>query len=109
MAMLLFFLISQCSCPSVDDMTAVAQSDMVFEGVVDSVIQDSLRGYVFDVSFVIKGGDTGRVVVWTPDSCSVDFRVGGEYRVFSKRVDGRLITDACSGSYPIYSEEEYDQ
>ncbi len=82
---------------------------MVFEGVVDSVIRDSVRGYVFDVSFVIKGPDTGRVVVWTPDSCGVEFRRGGEYRVFSRLVDGKLITDACSGSYPIYSEEEYDQ
>ncbi len=107
--MLLIFLLSQCSCPSVDDMSAISRSDMVFEGVVDSVVEDSLRGYVFDISFVIKGPDTGRVVVWSPDSCGVDFEVGGEYRVFSRKVNGKFVTDACSGSYPIYSEEEYDQ
>ncbi|GEM_PF-2164533 len=109
--MMLFLLLHQCSCNPVDEMTAMSVSSVVLEGVVDSIVEDSsMVRYLINVSFVIKGETGDTVSIFSRKGpCALNLERGGEYRIFARVHNDSLFSDVCSGTYRIYSEEEYEE
>ena len=103
-----------CSCVGTTDQQAYDDADVVFEGrVLEKTYPDATDEYpamvekvLFKVREVHKGqvGD-GRARVRTGsggDSCGFDFRKDRMYVVYADRKEnGRLWTDACSGTRRI--------
>lgn len=60
-----------------------------------------LKGFILEVSELLKRSAQGRVEVFTPSdaaACGVPFEIGEAYLVFARRTELGLQTDLCRGN-----------
>lgn len=98
-----------CSCMAQSIEDAIAGSDAIFEGIVDSIEEgDGVRHVRFSVTQAWEGVETERVEVTTSASsasCGYEFEVGTAYLVYATEGDG-LEVSLCSRTRPMDEADE---
>ncbi|PFJ09661.1 cobalamin biosynthesis protein CbiN [Bacillus cereus] len=92
-----------CDCINISSEEAFRKNDVVFEGKVLEVQNDSSAGaaVLFEIKKIWKGTSSSQIIIYTGGgSCAFPFTEGGEYIVFSSRSEGekQLHTSSCSGT-----------
>ncbi len=93
-----------CRCMAPEPGVALTSADVVFVGVVaevDTVSVEDLNQFTFAVDSAIKGIPGNPIIVSSGSSeasCGITFAVGQRWTVYASVVDGRPMTDMCSGS-----------
>jgi hypothetical protein len=92
-----------CRCIAATDQ-ALANADVAFVGVVaevDTVSIEDLNRFTFRVESVMKGIPGDSIIISSGSSeasCGMTFAVGERWTVYASVVDGRPMTDLCSGT-----------
>jgi MYXO-CTERM domain-containing protein len=98
-----------CSCMAQSIEDAIAGSDAIFEGIVDSIEEgDGVRHVRFSVTQSWEGVETERVEVTTSASsasCGYPFEVGTAYLVYATE-DAGLEVSLCSRTRPMDEADE---
>ena len=101
-----------CDCMTPPEPERFKKSAAVFEGEVALVLLEQVypqirAGHVFRVTKTLKGEPVSEIMISYEGYCPTDFDLGGVYRVYADRYEGKLLVQGCSGSRLLYHNTPY--